>query len=136
MVHDTPACSSLRRPEFATKLANVSPVNLSIANADVGVNVMDTVTFGAFATDDDKLIDEPLIAVENMAGNDPCELAAITLPEASKMAALMSKMSARALVGRLKVPNDNVSSVLAVIFASKTNLMTENENEEDRMLAP
>ena len=107
-------------------------------NADVGVNVMDTVTFGAFATDDDMLTDEPLIAVEKMAGKNPCELAAITLPvtpEASKIAASIVKMSG-IVVGRLKLPNDKVNSVFAVIFASKTNFMTENENEEDWMLAP
>ena len=110
-----------------------------MANADVGVNVMDTVTFGAFATDDDMLTDEPLIAVEKMAGKDPCELAAITLSEASKIAASIAKILGRALVGRLKVPNVNVSSVLAAILAPKTNMMSEDVPgifEEDWMLAP
>ena len=107
-------------------------------NADVGENAMDTVTFGAFATDDDILIDEPLIAVAKMAGKDPCELAAITLPEASKIAASIGLLG-RALVGRLKVPNDSVSSVLAGKFAPKTNLMSEDVPgifEEDAMMAP
>ncbi len=110
-----------------------------MAHADVGVNVMDTVTFGAFATDDDMLIDEPMIVVEKMAGKDPCELAAITLPEAFNIAASIAKISGRALVGRLKVPNDNVSSVLAGISVPKTNLISEDVPgifEEDWMPVP
>jgi len=109
-----------------------------MANADVGENAMDTVTFGAFATDDDTLTDEPLIAVAKMAGKNPSELAAITLPEASKMAASIGLLG-RALVGRLKVPKDNVRSVLAGKFAPKTNLMSEDVPgifEEDAMMAP
>ena len=109
-----------------------------MANAEIGENAMDTVTFGAFATDDDTLTVEPLIAVAKMAGKDPSELAAITLPEASKMAASICLLG-RALVGRLKVPNVNVSSVLAGIFAPKTNLMFDDvpgSFEEDWMSVP
>ncbi len=85
--------------------------------------------------------DEPLILVEKMAGKDPCELAAITLSEASKMAASVATPG-RALVGRLKVPKDRVVSVLADNSAPKTNSMIEGavvetaRDEEMMLLAP
>jgi hypothetical protein len=86
--------------------------------------------------------DEPLILVEKMAGKDPCELAAITLSKASKMAASVTTPG-RALVGRLKVPKDRVVSVLADNSAPKTNSMTEAKavveiarDEEMMLLAP
>ena len=142
MVHETPACSSLRVPEVAAKSTKVRPVNLSTVIADVGENVTETVTFGAFATDEDTPTDEPLIVVAKMAGKDPCELAAITLSEASKMAASVAT-AGRALVGRLKVPNDRVVSVLADNSVPKTNSMTEAKavveiarHEEMMLLAP
>ena len=97
-----------------------------MVNADVGENAMDTVTFWAFATDDDKPTDEPLIAVAKMAGKDPCELAAITLSEASRIAASTASLLGRELAGRLKVPNDNVSRVLADMLAPKTNSISED----------
>jgi hypothetical protein len=112
---------------------------LSKVNREGGVNVTKTVTLGAFATVDDMLTDEPLMAVENMAGNDPCELAASTLSKASKIAASMPLLTGSALAGRLKVPNDNVSRVFADISAPKTNSISDDvaglTREEAMMLA-
>ncbi len=104
---------------------------------DVGVNVTETITFGAFATDDDMPTDEPLIVVEKTAGKDPCDPAAITLPKAFRMAASIAILPGKAWAGRLKVPNDNVSNVLAGISVPKTNSMSEFVEgifEEDVML--
>jgi hypothetical protein len=110
--------------------------------AVAGLNVTETVTFGAFATDDDTPTDEPLMVAEKMAGKVPCELAAITLSKASKIAASVATPG-RALVGRLKVPNDRVVSVLADKSAPKINSMTEAKavvevarEEEMMLLAP
>jgi len=58
-----------------------------MVNTDGGENITETEMFGAFATDEDTLTDEPLIVVEKMAGYDPCELAAITFSKASRTAA-------------------------------------------------
>jgi hypothetical protein len=106
--------------------------------ADAGVNVTETVTFGAFATDDDTPTDEPLMVAEKMAGKDPCELAAMTLSEESRKAASTASLPGRALVGRLKVPNDSVSRMLAWIPAPKTNSISEDvpglTREEEMML--
>ena len=81
--------------------------------------------------------DELFILVEKMAGKDPCEPAAITLSEASKMAASIAKLG-RAFAGRLKVPNENVNSVLAEISAPKKNSISEDVSgltrEEEMML--
>ena len=140
LVHETPVCSSLRVPAAATKSTKVRPVNLSTVIADVGVKDTETVTSGAFAIDEDTPTDEPLIMEEKMAGNDPCELAAITLSEASRMAASTASLPGKAFAGRLKVPNDNVSSVLAEIPAPKTNSISEDvpgiREEEITLVAP
>jgi len=107
--------------------------------ADAGVNVTETVTFGAFATDDDTPTDEPLMVAEKMAGKVPCELAAMTLSEASRKAASTASLPGRTLAGRLKVPNVSVSTVLAWIPAPKTNSISEDvpglTREEEMMLA-
>ena len=123
-MHKTPACNSLRVPEVPTKSAKVKPVNLSTLIADIGAKVTETVTFGAFATDEDIATDEPLTAAEKIAGKDPCELAAITMSETSKIAA-STKLLGGALAGRLKLPNDKVSSVLAGTSAPKRNSISE-----------
>jgi hypothetical protein len=137
-VHETPDCSSLRLPGVGTKSTKVRPVNLSMVMMDVGAKVTETITFAAFATDEDTPTVEPLIVVEKMAGNDPCELAAITLSEASRMEASTASLLGRELVGRLKVPNDNVSRVLADMLAPKTTSISEDvpglTREEEIML--
>ena len=140
LVHETPVCSSLRVPEAATKSTNVRPVNLSTVIVDVGVKDTETVTFGAFAIDEDTPTVEPPIMVEKMAGNDPCELAAIKLPAAFRMAASTASLPGKTFAGRLKVPKDNVSRVLAEISAPKTNSISEDvpgiREEETMLFAP
>jgi len=126
LVHETPACSSLRLPGAGAKSTKVRPVNLSMVMTDVGAKVTETITFAAFATDEDMPTVEPLIVVVKMAGKDPCELAAITLSEASRIAASTASLLGRELAGRLKVPNDNVSRVLADMLAPNTNSISED----------
>lgn len=138
-VHDTPACSSLRVPGDGIKSAKVRPVNLRMVMTDTGAKVTETITFAAFATDEDMPTVEPLIVVVKIAGKDPCELAAITLSVASGIAASTVSLLGRALAGRLKVPNDNVSRVLANMLAPKTTSISEDvpgfTRDEEMMLA-
>ena len=126
-------------PGVGTKATKVRPVNLSIVITVGGANVTETITFGAFATDEDMPTVEPLIVVEKIAGKDPCELAAITLSEASRIAASTASLLGRALAGRVKVPNDNVIRVLADMLAPKTTSISEDvpgfTREEEMMLA-
>jgi hypothetical protein len=100
---------------------------------------MYTETSAAFATDEDKLTYDPLIAVEKIAGNDPCELAAITLSKASNIAASTASMPGKVLAGRLKVPKDMINGVLADTFVPNTNSISEEvkglTREDDIMLA-
>ena len=70
-----------------------------------------------------------MIAVEKTAGKDPCELAANTLSKTSKIAASTSTLPGTGFAGRLKVPNDNASCVLAEIDAAKTISTTERVAE-------
>ena len=79
-----------------------------------------------------------MIAVEKTAGKDPCELAANTLSKPSKKAASTSTLPGTGFAGRLKVPTDKVSRVLAEMSAPKTNSISEDVSgftrEEEMML--
>ena len=90
LVQETSCCSSLREPDVRANSTKVKPLNRSMVKTEGGENITKTEIFGAFATDEDTVTDEPVIAVEKMAGNDPCELAAITFSKASKIAASTS----------------------------------------------
>ena len=86
---------------------------------------MYTETSAAFATDEDTFTYDPLIKVEKIAGNDPCELAAITLSKASNTAASTTSIPGKVLAGRLKVPNDKIKGVFADISVPNTNSISE-----------
>ena len=131
MVHETPDCSSLRLPGAAVNATNVRPVSLRDLIALTGENVTETVTPGALATDEDMPTDDPVMTAAKVAGNDPCELAAITLFEPSKIAASTAELDS-ALAGRLKVPNENVSNVLADISAPKTTSISDDVKGKTR----
>jgi hypothetical protein len=74
-----------------------------------------TVTAAAFATEEDMLIDELDIFDENMAGYDPEELGASTLPSKSTIAASRASLPLMLVLGRLKVPSATVMTVSAAI---------------------
>jgi hypothetical protein len=62
------------------------------------------------------------------------------MPKASIIAASTASLPGKTFAGRLKVPNDNVSSVLAEIPAPKTNSISEDvpgiREEETILVAP
>jgi hypothetical protein len=120
LVHEAPDCSSLRAPEVPTKSTKANPVTLSAKMVEVGMNATETETFRAFATDGDTWTEEPLIREEKIGGNDPWELAAITSPNPSRIAAFI-ETAGRALLDWVKVPKVNESSALDNNTALKTN---------------
>ena len=107
-------------------------------NADIGENDTDKVTFGALATTDDKLTDDPDVSEAKIAGKVPWELAATTSPDESRIAASIDVIMGNTLLSRSKVPNVKERSELATTFAPKVISITEAElgmrREEDMML--
>jgi hypothetical protein len=80
-----------------------------------------TEILGAFATEDDSPTVEPAIDCEKIAGKDPNELGARTTFSESIIAAVTASFPGRLLLGRLKVPSENVRIVLAAMSAPNVN---------------
>ncbi len=120
-------CKSLRLLGISAYSTKVRPDTVRAFMAVGGENVIETVTPGVLATDEDTATEDPAIDSEKIAGNNPHELAAMTFPEASEIAASMMELGS-ALDGRLKDPNVNMSSVSAGISAPKTSSISEVEN--------
>jgi hypothetical protein len=72
-----------------------------------------TLTEGAFATDDDMLTEEPDVVEEKMAGYDPEELGASTLPLESTIAASRESLPLKLVLGRRKLASASVMIVCA-----------------------
>ena len=80
---------------------------------------MVTETLAAFATKDDKFTDEPDIFDANMAGYDPVELGAKTLPKGSSSAASTKSLPGKLTLGRRKLPTENLINDWAEMFTLK-----------------
>ena len=84
-------------------------------------SVTATETSEAFATKEDSCTEEPDIVEANMAGYDPVELGATTLPRGSNSAASTKSFPGELALGRRKAPIENLRMELAAMFALNVN---------------